>query len=126
MARLEHVNLTVRDVFATAEVLQRAFGWRIRWSGKSSDGTKDAIHVGEDDTYIAMFSASEGAPDAPERYSHAGTLSHIGVVVEDLEATEARVKDAGFTPHAHFDYEPGRRFYFEGPDGIEYEVVCYR
>ena len=23
------------------------------------------------------------------------------------------------------DYEPGRRFYFFDPDGIEYEVVSY-
>jgi len=42
-----------------------------------------------------------------------------------LEAVEARVKAEGFVPHNHADYEPGRRFYFDGPDGIEYEVVSY-
>ena len=32
---------------------------------------------------------------------------------------------AGLTPFSHADYEPGRRFYFLDPDGIEYEVVSY-
>jgi hypothetical protein len=28
-------------------------------------------------------------------------------------------------PFSHDDYDPGRRFYFLDPDGIEYEVVSY-
>ena len=31
----------------------------------------------------------------------------------------------GLTPFSHGDYEPGRRFYFLDPDGVEYEVVSY-
>ncbi|GAA6200903.1 hypothetical protein NBRC116599_21280 [Aquicoccus sp. SU-CL01552] len=54
-----------------------------------------------------------------------GGLNHVGVVVEDLDATEARVKAAGFVPHNYGDYEPGRRFYFRDSDGIEFEVVHY-
>ena len=38
---------------------------------------------------------------------------------------EARVSAAGLIPFNHGDYEPGRRFYFLDPDGIEYEVVSY-
>jgi catechol 2,3-dioxygenase-like lactoylglutathione lyase family enzyme len=52
-------------------------------------------------------------------------LNHIGVQVDDLDATEARVIAAGLLPFSHADYEPGRRFYFLDPDGIEYEVVSY-
>jgi catechol 2,3-dioxygenase-like lactoylglutathione lyase family enzyme len=52
-------------------------------------------------------------------------LNHVGVVVEDLDATEAKVRAAGFAPHSHADYEPGRRFYFHDRDGIEFEVVSY-
>jgi catechol 2,3-dioxygenase-like lactoylglutathione lyase family enzyme len=62
---------------------------------------------------------------APDRYRTPGGLNHIGVVVEDLDAIEAKVKEAGFHPHNHADYEPGRRFYFDGPDDIEIEVVSY-
>jgi predicted enzyme related to lactoylglutathione lyase len=52
-------------------------------------------------------------------------LNHIGVVVADLEATEARVKAAGYVPENHADYEPGRRFYFHDHNGVEIEVVSY-
>ncbi|MDA7430730.1 VOC family protein [Primorskyibacter aestuariivivens] len=124
MTRLEHVNLSVADAHATADVLCCAFGWRIRWQGKTADGDWDAVHVGDADSYIALFAVPGGA-DRPARYAAQGTLNHIGVVVDDLDAAEATVRAAGFNPHAHHDYEPGRRFYFEGPDGIEYEVVSY-
>ena len=125
MATLEHVNLCVEDAYATADVLEQALGWRIRWKGKSGDGETDAVHVGDETSYIALFTGNKATGPAPERYTRTGTLNHIGIVVEDIDAAEARVRNAGFTPHAHFDYEPGKRFYFEGPDGIEYELVSY-
>ena len=52
-------------------------------------------------------------------------LNHVGVVVDNIDSTEAKVKAAGYEPHNHADYEPGKRFYFDGPDGIEFEVVHY-
>jgi hypothetical protein len=45
--------------------------------------------------------------------------------VDDLAETEARVVAAGLETFSHGDYEPGRRFYFFDPDGIEYEIVSY-
>ena len=47
------------------------------------------------------------------------------IQVDDLDAVEQRVIAAGLAPFSHGDYEPGRRFYFFDPDGIEYEVVSY-
>jgi catechol 2,3-dioxygenase-like lactoylglutathione lyase family enzyme len=52
-------------------------------------------------------------------------LNHIGVQVDDLDATDARAIAAGLLLFSHADYEPGRRFYFLDPDRIEYEVVSY-
>ncbi len=49
----------------------------------------------------------------------------MGIVVDDLDAVEQRVIAAGLTPTNHDDYEPGRRFYFDDPDGIEFEIVSY-
>ena len=60
-----------------------------------------------------------------ESYDTAGGLNHLAVVVEDLDATEARVRAEGIETHSHADYEPGRRFYFRDGDGVEYEVVSY-
>ncbi|PIV81527.1 glyoxalase [bacterium CG17_big_fil_post_rev_8_21_14_2_50_64_8] len=120
---LEHVNITVGDPQATAELLCRIFGWKIRWSGPAiHDGL--TYHVGGENSYIAVYSLG-GSGAAGNSYATLGGLNHVGVVVEDLDAVEAKVKATGLTPHSHADYDPGRRFYFDDPDGIEYEVASY-
>jgi catechol 2,3-dioxygenase-like lactoylglutathione lyase family enzyme len=124
-ALLEHVNLTVGDAKGMAEVLGRLFGWRVRWQG-SVMGDAYSVHVGTDDFYVALHAPANGpAPQKRGRYAAQGALNHIGVVVDDLDGAEARVKAEGFRPHDHADYEPGRRFYFDGPEGVEFEVVSY-
>jgi predicted enzyme related to lactoylglutathione lyase len=124
MARLEHVNVTVSDPDAAAASLCNLFDWKVRWAGASL-GSGRSVHVGDDGSYVALFSF--GSPDAPkqESYRTVGGMNHLGVVVDDIDATEARVKQAGFTPTNHADYEPGRRFYFVEANGIEIEVVSY-
>lgn len=124
MARLEHVNITVSDPAATAAWLGEVFGWKVRWSGGSiHDGT--SWHVGAEDTYVALYSPPNQTEPAVESYGVHGGLNHVGVVVDDLAATETRVKSAGFVPHSHADYEPGHRFYFRDHDRVEWEVVSY-
>ena len=124
MARLEHVNVTVADPDATAATLRDLFDWKVRWAGPGMT-TGRAVHVGDDASYVALFSYGKPEEPAQESYRTRGGLNHIAVVVDDLEATEARVKRAGFVPKNHADYEPGRRFYFVETNGVEIEVVCY-
>ena len=118
-AMLEHVNVTVSDPRRTAEMLERLFGWHIRWEGPAKlNGL--TVHVGTDDAYVALWShAGFGAAVVGSR------LNHIGGVVEDLDAAEQKVIAEGFTPQSHADYDPGRRFYFDDSDGIEFEVISY-
>lgn len=124
MARLEHVNVTVADPDATAATLCELFDWKVRWSGPGMV-TGRAVHVGDDTSYVALF--TYGNPEAGRQESHRtrGGLNHIAVVVDDISATEARVTAAGFVAGNHADYEPGRRFYFTETNGIEIEVVSY-
>ncbi len=126
MAQLEHVNVTVADPKATADMLCALFDWEIRWQGDAK-GNGHTVHVGSDSSYIAVYTGPHGAPqrDADDSYSTKGGLNHIGVTVDDLDATEAKVRAAGYTPHSHADYEPGRRFYFHEENGVEIEVVSY-
>lgn len=122
--RLEHVNITVSDPDATAKWLTEVFGWHIRWDGGAiHDGR--SIHVGNDRDYLAVYSGT--TPEQPDgtSYERLGGLNHVGVVVDDLDATLDRVRAQGFATHSHADYEPGRRFYFHDRDGIEFEVVSY-
>ncbi len=124
MARLEHLNFTVSDPHATAAWLGRVFGWRIRWEGAGMT-TGYSVHVGEDDSYVALFRFEETQADAVDSYRTKGGLNHWAVVVDDLDDTEKRVIAEGFVPKSHANYEPGRRFYFYDNDGIEVEVVEY-
>ena len=117
-ALLEHVNVTVSNPAETARRLSDWFGWKVRWSGPSKNGGT-TFHVGTDDAYLAVYAYPE-----PQKTPN-GRLNHIGVTVDDLDAAEARILAAGLKTYNHADYEPGRRFYFDDPDGIEFEVVSY-
>lgn len=86
-----------------------------------------AVHVGGGDDCIAIYNGNPNAALA-ELGSSCSTrmgLNHSGVLVDDHDQTEARVKAAGFVPHSHSDYEPSRRFYFDGPESLEIEVVSF-
>lgn len=123
-ASIEHVNVTVSDPDRTAAMLCELFGWRIRWQGASMLGGR-TIHVGKEDAYLALYSPEKSVPNDSRNYVMRGGLNHIGVTVDDLDGTEQRVLAAGFETNNHGDYEPGRRFYFDDHDGIEFEVVTY-
>jgi catechol 2,3-dioxygenase-like lactoylglutathione lyase family enzyme len=122
--RIEHVNVTVSDPERAARLMAALFGWHVRWRGPARNGGH-TIHVGSDDHYIALYTGHDVRYTSDD-FVKGRPLNHIGVEVDDLDATEARVVAAGLTPFSHDDYEPGRRFYFLDPDGIEYEVVSYR
>ncbi len=125
MAYLEHVNVTVSDPVATAKRLEAWFDWKVRWSGEALNGGT-TYHIGNDTSYIAAYTPrTKTAALNDISYAHHGALNHVAVVVDDLDETERRVKATGIETHNHQDYEPGRRFYFDDPDGIEFEVVSY-
>jgi catechol 2,3-dioxygenase-like lactoylglutathione lyase family enzyme len=121
--RIEHVNIRVADAERTAKLLETLFDWHVRWSGPAQNGGH-TIHVGSNDHYVALNVAGDSG-QVSEVFAKGRPLNHVGVEVDDLDATEARAIAAGLRPFGHDDYEPGRRFYFLDPDGIEYEVVSY-
>ena len=120
--RIEHVNVTVSDPERAAALMDRLFGWPVRWQGPAQNGGR-TIHVGSEHHYIAFYTGQPSYP--PDTFAKGRPLNHIGVEVDDLDAVEARVIEAGLTPFSHGDYEPGRRFYFLDHDGIEFEVISY-
>lgn len=121
--RIEHVNVTVSDPHRTAKLMNDLFGWEVRWEGPAQNGGF-SVHVGSLAQYVALY-APAGASPAADAFAKGRPLNHIGVEVDDLDETETRVAAAGLTPFSHADYEPGRRFYFLDPDGVEYEVISY-
>ncbi len=120
---LEHVNITVSDPQRSAALLRDLFGWHIRWEGPSMSAGH-TIHIGTDDSYIALYTNPEVRAADP-MFNKGEPMNHIGVTVDDLDAVEAKVIAAGLEPFGHDDYDPGRRFYFFDWNGIEWEVVSY-
>jgi catechol 2,3-dioxygenase-like lactoylglutathione lyase family enzyme len=123
--RLEHANLTVSDLERSIAFFRAALGFEVRWRGTTSDPTQEAAHVGPpgEAFYLSLFEA-ETPGRARYDYSAPG-LNHVGLVVEDLDAARKRVEASGAEVHLAADYDPGRRFYFLDPDGIEFELVQY-
>ena len=118
--RIEHVNLTVTDIERSAAFFEKLLGWRQRWRGEAMRGG-ETIQVGEESTYLSFYT---------DRQDHAGQrkgrpMNHVGLLVDDIDAAERVVVEAGLEPWGHDDYDPGRRFYFYDWDGIEFEVLSY-
>ena len=125
VARLEHTNVTVSDPKDTAKWLKDVFGWKVRWEGPGMQ-TGYTVHIGTDESYVALFSFGDAVKRKEDSYRTIGGLNHIAVFTDDIDGVEERVKRSGFEPMNHGAYAPGRRFYFHDADGIEWEVASHQ
>lgn len=120
--RIEHANITVNDVDASARFYCTLFGAHIRWEGVTEAGHR-AAHIGDEDTYLSLFEAAS-AGRVPEDYTATG-FNHLGFEVDDLERYRRRLEEMGVALKREEVYAPGRRLYCFDPDGIEIELVQY-
>jgi catechol 2,3-dioxygenase-like lactoylglutathione lyase family enzyme len=124
--RLEHANLCVHDIDAVVRFLKTAFpDFQIRQETTESDGSR-WVHVGTNETYIALNQATPGQPPRGKPYKGRPGLNHLAFEVDDVEALRARLQAAGYhdstLPNAH----PHRkRVYFYDPEGNDWEFVQY-
>jgi catechol 2,3-dioxygenase-like lactoylglutathione lyase family enzyme len=124
--KLEHANICVRDVDAMIRFLTTAFPeFRVRGEGISRDGTR-WVHIGTDDTYIALGQARTDSGKHWMPYSGEPGVNHLAYEVDDVESLRARFKAAGYrestVPNAH----PHRkRLYFYDSEGNDWEFVQY-
>jgi len=120
--RIEHANITVSDVQASAAFYRRLFDAALRWEGATEAGLR-AAHIGDDEAYLALFEATQQGR-APASYFEVG-FNHVAFQVDDLDTYRQRLAQMGVPIKAEEDYEPGRRLYFYDPDGVEIELVEY-
>src|SRR5438128_3300058 len=77
--RLEHANLTVRDIDGMIRFLQTAFPeFRVRGEGKNRDGGR-WVHVGTDQTYIALSPAKQEPEQHWMPYQGAPGVNHLAM-----------------------------------------------
>jgi predicted enzyme related to lactoylglutathione lyase len=108
MARLNYVELPVKDVAVAKAFYEKAFGWRLADFGPTYAATLSG------DTDIGLQGDAAEASKAP-----------LPVIeVDDLEATLAAIEAAGATiVRPIFAFPGGRRFHFLDPSGNEVAAV---
>jgi len=98
--------------------------FRVRRKGLN-DGQR-WMHIGTDDTYIALTEASADAAEQWVPYSGKPGVNHLGYEVNDVDALQERLADAGFRDSTYPNNHPHRkRVYFYDADGNDWEFVQY-
>jgi len=124
--RLEHANLAVRDLDGALRFVQTAFpDFRIRREGKNWRGLR-WMHVGTDETYLALNEAPEEPAEAWVPYAGKPGVNHLGYEVDDAEALRQRLVAAGYQDSTVPNHHPHRkRVYFHDGEGNDWEFVQY-
>jgi catechol 2,3-dioxygenase-like lactoylglutathione lyase family enzyme len=124
--RLEHANICVRNIDAMIRFLETAFPeFHVRGGATNNDGTR-WIHVGIDETYIALTQSRVEPDKRWKPYQGVPGVNHLGYEIDDVEALRKRMTAAGYRestlPNAH---PFRRRVYFYDPEGNDWEFVQY-
>ena len=99
--------------------------FRLRGEGTNRDGTR-WVHVGTNDTYIALNQAKADSERHWMPYSGEPGVNHLAYEVDDVKSLRARLKAAGYRDSTVPNTHPHRkRVYFYDPDGNDWEFVQY-
>ena len=127
--RLEHLNVTLTDLDRATRALQAIVpGWSVRGAGTwdDADGRAHAWrHVGDDFQYLALYAATPGS--ALQATGPHSAFNHLALVVDDLDATLARLRAldialdhiGGGTAHRRSAYVVIE------PERLQIELVAY-
>src|ERR1700694_5505587 len=119
MARINHVALKVTDLEAATKFYENVFGFRQVKTGRSRGHISRHMTDGNIDLALMVYD-SEQEPEA--QLSGPGPcIHHIGIEVDDREATRKRIADNGGLIFS--DREEGA-LKFRSPDGTMAEIVA--
>jgi catechol 2,3-dioxygenase-like lactoylglutathione lyase family enzyme len=123
--RMEHANLHVRHFDDAVRFLKTAFPDFYVRSESESDGSR-WMHIGTDETYIALNETSDDRSANREPYDGKPGINHLGYEVDDVDALQERLVAAGFRDSTYPNSHPHRkRVYFYDADGNDWEFVQY-
>ena len=133
MARIKHIALVTDDPAKTAEFYKEHFGLTELYRRPRDTGEKG---VWLSDGYIYFAILKYGTADAPKlgpgQSSELRGIHHIGFQVDNIEATERQLKQAGVKPipmerGERPPREPGQEMVgvnlkYLGPDEVHFDV----
>ena len=120
---VSHIDLTVRDVQASAEWYRNLFG--LKTLMENDDGTRSAVVLLHPETYLAICVGSHVDNDG-QPFDEARTgLDHLSLRVADraeLEAWAKRLDELGIEHSPIADEDYGSVLVFRDPDNIQLEL----
>lgn len=123
---MEHANMHVQDVDRMLAFIKCAFpSFRIRYDSGTDDSER-WVHIGDDNTYLAIYRATQAKKERPQPYSGRPGINHIGFAVDDVESLRQRLLDGGYEETTVPNKHPARRrIYFNDPEGYDWEFIEY-
>ena len=113
-ARLHHTHLMASDLESTIAFWQAHFG---------ADVVADESMAGSRNVFLDVGGGRINLYDqAP---NHRGPVHHLGLQVDDLEATVAKLESEGWQPRPIKTDGPLSYSMVEGPDGVLIEVFHF-
>lgn len=117
--KLNHLNLTVRDVRETSDFLETYFGLRPLSQGGDNDGF--AMLFDDDNLALSLMKANDKSEVKYPSTFHIGFRQESEEKVNEINQ---RLKDAGFEVKPPRRFHGSWTFYFDAPGGFMIEVLC--
>jgi len=119
--RMDHVNLSVRDLDVSAAFYSALLGIELKEQG--NNGTTRWCILGAPDRFYVCLSEIPGA----DRFKPEGIhINHVGFVVDDIDETVRRIRQLGLSLEygdKTLDWPRSRSAYVCDPNGIVIEIT---
>jgi lactoylglutathione lyase len=115
--KLNHLNLTVTDVLATQQFLEKYFGLR------NMGGNKNIAFLSDDNGLVLTLTHMKVGRETEVKYP---STFHIGFIQESearVNEINQRLKEDGFAVPPPSRQHHSWTFYFEAPGGFTIEVL---
>jgi catechol 2,3-dioxygenase-like lactoylglutathione lyase family enzyme len=118
--RLDHINMSVRDLDVSAAFYAALFGLEVKEEG--NDGVSRWCIIGAPDRFYLCL----GELRCVEGFKPEGVrINHVGFVVDDIDETVRRIRALGIplVGDKTLDWPRSRSAYVTDPDGILIEIT---
>jgi predicted enzyme related to lactoylglutathione lyase len=121
-ARIRHIALCVKDIDATADFYEKAFG--LKRSPKSEGPTAFRIYMSDGEINLALLQYKSEVGSGLKNASEFVGIHHFGFQCDDLETQQKQIENAGgkffFDLGDPDDDDFERKFY--DPNGIIFDI----
>ena len=126
MIKLEHANICVSDIDGMIRFLQTIFPEFVILHDDASIKGQRWVHIGTDDSYIALQEANPESSSSWVPYSGVPGVNHLAYEVDDVYSIRERLLHEGYRESTVPNKHPHRkRIYFYDPEGNDWEFIQY-